>query len=414
MSKTISVSDAVADVATMIKSGNLKQAKRTTAQLLDNVHPTVLTLFNECADILSRPNAVARPKLTALWQRADETGRKIIEACAPARDEWDHRQVPELPADNQPRRTDRPASPAQTRRGTPANEWELRARRDQRQARKDTAAYHDPDTGRAGVDDEPWRGKDRPDAYALDYDKAALSALRGLDCVFCYSERTPTDRAPRVREGDLSDDGLCTECRDRDREGIPSLPAGFTFSDPFAQAALHVAARCSYIASRHHPATARTLLNRDWEAVPGHARALIAAWGKANTAMIEAPAQGSQAPDVAACACGSVRQVRDGLCVECRQLDTDTGTGADTGKPTEQPAEEPAEDALYQHCFECETSYATEAELINAWKAGRGHGIPAATSGKDITFCPECMHDFLCTPDEPTGAHTEPALATAA
>lgn len=336
MSQTISVSDAVADVATVIKSGNLKQAKRTMAQLLDNVHPTVLTLLNDCADILSRPNAVARPKLTDLWQRADETGRKIIEACAPARDEWEHRQVAELPADDRPRQPEPRAGRARTRRGTPVNEWELRARSDQRQARKDTAAYHDPDTGRSGVDDEPWRGKGRPDAYALDYDKAALHALRGLDCVFCYSERTRTDHTPHVRKGDLSDDGLCTECRDRDRDGIPSLPAGFTFADPFAQAALHVAARCTYVASRHHPATARTLLNRDWEAVPGHARALIAAWGKANTAIIEAPAPSGEAP--AECECGSIRQVRDGVCVECRQLDTETD------KPTEQPAEESAEE----------------------------------------------------------------------
>jgi hypothetical protein len=367
----------------------------------------VLTLLNECADILSRPNAVARPKLTALWQGADETGRKIIEACAPAKDEWEHRQVPELPADNQPRHHGRPASPVKTRNGRPVNEWELRARHDKRQARKDTADYHDPDTGRAGVDDEPWRGKDRPDAYANDYDKAALHALRGLDCVHCYSERTRTDHAPRVREGDLSDDGLCTECRDRGRDGIPSLPAGFAFADPFAQAALLVAARCTYIASRHHPATARTLLNRDWEAVHGHARALIAAWGKANTAIVEAPASGSQAP--AECECGSVRQVRDGQCVECRQLDTDTEQPAE--ESTEESGEEPAEGELYQHCFECERSYATEAELINAWKAGRGHGIPAATSGKDITFCPECMHDFLCPPDGPT---EEPAPATVA
>jgi hypothetical protein len=129
--------------------------------------------------------------------------------------------------------------------------------------------------------------------------------------------------------------------------------------------------------------------------------------------MIEAPAQGSQAPDADACECGSVRQVRDGRCVECRQLDTDTEQPAQ--EPTEESGEEPAKGELYQHCFECETSYATEAELINAWKAGRGHGIPAATSGKDITFCPECMHDFLCPPDEPADAPTEePAPATAA
>jgi hypothetical protein len=407
------VSEAVADVATKIKIGDHKQAKRAMAQLLDNVHPSVLDLLGSCADILSRPNAIARPKLGALWQRSDETGRKVIEACAPAKDEWELREIPELSADSQARGPARPASPVQTRKGRPVSEWELRSRGNHRQARKDTVAYHDPDTGRAGVDDEPWRGNDRPDAYAHDYDKAALHAMRGLDCVSCYGERTRTDHAPKVREGDLSDDGLCTECRDRGRAGIPSLPAGFTFADPFAQAALHVAARCTYIASRHHPATARTLLNRDWEAVHGHARALIGAWGKANTAIIEAPAQGNQVPEAAVCECGSLRQVRDGQCIECRQLDAETGTPAE--QSADSSTDVPAEDDLYQHCFECERSYATEAELINAWNAGRGHGIPAGNSGKDITFCPECMHDFLCPPDEPAdGATEEPAAATAA
>ena len=340
MSQTPCVSEAVSDVATMIKSGDLTQAKRTMAQLLDNVHPSVLDLLGSCADILSRPNAVARPKLGALWQRSDETGRKVIEACAPAKDEWEHRRVPELPADNQSRRPARPASPARTRRGRPVSEWELRTRRNQRQARKDTADYHDPDTGRAGVDDEPWRGSNRPDSYAYDYDKAALYALRGLDCVACYSERTRTDHAPNVREGDLSDDGLCTECRERGRDGIPPLPTGFTFSDPYARAALHVAARCTHVAQRHNPATARTLLRRDWEAVHGHARALITAWVDANTAMIEAPAPTSDVP--AECECGGTRQVRDGLCVECRQLDTDKPTEQPTDEPTTEPAEEPA------------------------------------------------------------------------
>jgi hypothetical protein len=192
----------------------------------------------------------------------------------------------------------------------------LRQGRLSAQARKDTAAYYDPDTGRFGVDDEPWRGRDRPDAYALDYDKAALYDVRGLDCVACWIERTRADHAPRVREGDVFDDGLCTECRERGRDGIPTITGPFTEAD-------ELAARCTFIATRHHPATARILLRRDWEAVTRPARAHIEAWVTAHTDLIEAPAQGSQAPDADACECGSICQVRNGLCIECRQLDTE-------------------------------------------------------------------------------------------
>lgn len=326
MMQTPCVSESVAAVAAMVKSGNLREAKRTTAQLLDNVHPQVLAVLGECADILSRPNAIARPKLTALWQRSDATTRKVIEACAPARDEWHNRTVPEALIDERPRPLTPIPGEVTTRRGQRISRQDLRDRRDQRQARKDTAAYYNDKTGRFGVDDEPWRANSRPDAYALDYDRAALHGLRGLDCVACWIERTRADHTPNISHGELSDDGLCSECRERGRQGIPSLPAGFTLADA-------VAARCTYIATRHHPATARTLLRGDWHTVGFQARTLIADWAKANTALIEAPAQDSQTP-ATPCACGGRRQVRDGQCLDCRQLDTGESTShASDGQP---------------------------------------------------------------------------------
>ncbi len=308
MSQTLCVSDSVFAVAAMVKSGKLREAKRTTAQLLDNVHPSVLALLRECADILSRPNTVARPKLTALWQRSDQTGRKIIEACAPTRDEWDHRQVAELPAEN----PNRPSTPAPrqvtTRRGTPANRTELRTRRDQRQARKDTAAYF---AQRTEVDDQP-RDDDRPDGYALDYDRAAVPALRGTPCVCCWLERSAADQNTSRR----SDDGLCSECREKARPGIPELPASHSRADA-------ITARCALIAAKYHPDTARAILRNEWHrAQAAQDRATIAEWVQANAATVDAPAAPVPAQATPACeTCGATRQVRDGQCVDCRTLD---------------------------------------------------------------------------------------------
>jgi hypothetical protein len=311
MSYSPCVSDAVADVAAMIKSGKQWDAKRLMARLLDNVPPHVLDLLTECAEILSRPSAVARPQLLALWDhhRAHPIALKIITACAPARDEWESRQVDGvLRVVQSSRDCVRPDSPVRTRRGAPASRRELRASRVRRQADQEAADYT---KYRADVDDQPGYGP-RPDAYLIDYDNAALHAMRGLDCVACWIERTRADHAPHASKGDLSDDGLCSECRDKGREGIPSLPADFTAVDA-------VAARCTYIASRHRPATARTLLRADWHAVGSEAKALIATWVEANAAMIEAQPLADE-PATASCECGSNKRVRAGLCADCRDL----------------------------------------------------------------------------------------------
>jgi hypothetical protein len=313
MTQSPCVSDSITDVATMIKNGKLRDAKRLMAQLLDNVQPHVLTLLTECAEILSQPSDVARPELHALWNqhRTHPIALKIIAACAPARDEWESRHVEPPEAAQAQRDGIRPGSPVRTRHSAPASRSNLHVRRARVRADRHAAAYV---KHRAGVDDQPAYGP-RPDAYALDYDNAALHALRGLDCVTCWTERTRADHAPRVREGDFSDDGLCSECRDKGREGLPGLPADFTAADA-------VAARCTFIAARHRPATARTLLNSDWHAVGPEAQTLIKAWCAANADLVNAePAKDEPATD--ACECTSATRVRDGLCADCRELATE-------------------------------------------------------------------------------------------
>ncbi|CRK56980.1 hypothetical protein [Alloactinosynnema sp. L-07] len=75
--------------------------------------------------------------------------------------------------------------------------------------------------------------------------------------------------------------------------------------------------------------------------------------------------------------------------------------------PTKPSASAPAVDsqtgandteAPFQVCFECTRTYATDADLIAAYNTEQGEGAPAVTTAEDITFCPECLHDFLYPP----------------
>jgi hypothetical protein len=66
-------------------------------------------------------------------------------------------------------------------------------------------------------DDAPATNRDVPDAYTLDYDKAARTPLRVTPCVWCFIERRRQD-APRNRH----DDGLCGDCRDQQRPALPT------------------------------------------------------------------------------------------------------------------------------------------------------------------------------------------------
>lgn len=58
---------------------------------------------------------------------------------------------------------------------------------------------------RGGVDDSPERAEPS-EGYTIDYDRAAVPALRGQVCLVCRLERSSADRARR--------DGLCRDCTD--------------------------------------------------------------------------------------------------------------------------------------------------------------------------------------------------------
>ncbi|WP_280423859.1 MobF family relaxase [Nocardia carnea] len=100
-----------------------------------------------------------------------------------------------------------------------------------------------------------------PDAYVLDFDRAAVPETRGFGCVSCGIERAPAETRPTPPR--RSDDGLCGDCRDTGAPGIPD-------HDPSD----HIHARCTYIAQTYSPTAAQAMLRRDWHATLTHREAI--------------------------------------------------------------------------------------------------------------------------------------------
>ncbi|WP_157368081.1 hypothetical protein [Alloactinosynnema sp. L-07] len=284
----------------------MRKAKRHASAIMHDSGPhhwaTVLT----CANILETRGPRAVFTLRRFWQASDPAARAIIAACAPQQGDPERRSP--APAIPEPRWT------ARTRYQAPRDirteiRPDARRRRDPDAARRQGRAHAVTDTyirERGGVDDQP-DPTERPIAYALDYDRAALPALRGLPCLHCFVELS--EIADHERR-----DGLCFECHDRGRPGITT---------PTTNAAELLIARCAYIAEHYHRTAALTLLRREWNQVRDrHARTTITEWVTANAAAIAAPARSAQHELPPPCDCGSIRQVRDGLCVDCRQLDS--------------------------------------------------------------------------------------------
>jgi hypothetical protein len=97
------------------------------------------------------------------------------------------------------------------------------------------------------VDDDTPAPVELPDGYTLDYDRAAQNHVRVTPCVWCFIERRPQD-APRNRH----DDGLCGECREHQRPGLPA---------PTSTAAPSAARTVAYLnpAARAHAARAAAI-----------------------------------------------------------------------------------------------------------------------------------------------------------
>lgn len=101
--------------------------------------------------------------------------------------------------------------------------------------------------------------------YPIDYDRAAIPAIVGLQCVDCSIERPRNASVPVPPR--RSDDGLCHSCRDNERPPIPD-------HNP----AEHLAARCAHIAVTHPAPAALAMLRRDWRTLDPVGRTLIQQW----------------------------------------------------------------------------------------------------------------------------------------
>lgn len=326
MSQTVTVPEAIAEVAAKVRAGDLTSAKGHARTLLQIADTHAFEVITTCVTILETRPKIARAKLAAYWKRSGPTARAIIEACAPKKDDRVRKQVTEPAPVPQWNERNKYQAPRDERREIRP---ELRRRRDQRQVRQDNRArqvIEKYQAERGGVDDAPERTENP--AYSIDYDKAAVHVLRGTPCVHCWIERPEDDYTAST------DDGLCPECRERDCPGIPTLPHGHTRADA-------IAARCAYIADHYGPSSAKAILTREWKAATWRDRTVIAAWVRANPSTIEQAAEpgavaepkpkpaavAEPTPKPAAvaepCECGSIRQVRNGHCVDCRKLYAD-------------------------------------------------------------------------------------------
>ncbi|WP_280345931.1 MobF family relaxase [Nocardia neocaledoniensis] len=99
----------------------------------------------------------------------------------------------------------------------------------------------------------------------IDYDRAAIPVIVGLPCVDCSIERPGNASSPVPPR--ISDDGLCHDCRDNERPGIPE-------HNP----AEHLTARCAHITETHPAPAALAMLRRDWRTLDPPRRALIEQW----------------------------------------------------------------------------------------------------------------------------------------
>ncbi|NUT99181.1 MAG: hypothetical protein HOY78_44970, partial [Saccharothrix sp.] len=204
--------------------------------MLDSVDPETLIVISKCTETLSRyPYHIAIAKLRNAWQRNPQH-RDIIAACAPTQDPGLYR-----PDTTTAPRYGRGNYQAPRNSNTRYDRTARRTRSEQRnraQAQTDPRVVTEYTDTRAGVDDAP-APAERPIAYELDYDRAAIADLRTRPCVWCASERAVMDvYTDRVKAGH-GDDGLCTECRSLNRPGISELPTGHTYADA-------IRARCDY------------------------------------------------------------------------------------------------------------------------------------------------------------------------
>jgi len=262
-----------------------------------------------------------------------DADKAIIAACAPK--QGDQRRQAQPTTDRAPQRNRRNTYQAPSA-VTTTHRPNARQRRRTRQEQQDAAAFRRYQAERAGVA-EGDQLQDRDDtaqdaqvyASGIDYDTAALYGTRGLRCLSCWISRGSAELdTERVKAGH-GDDGLCVECRETGRPGIPPLPAGHLHAD-------EITARCAFICAELDAPAALVALRTEWKQADDPAvQALIADYAAAHLPTDQSD-QADAAPLAACGTCGIERGPRDvrglptddGQCAECRDLAADLADAA--------------------------------------------------------------------------------------
>jgi hypothetical protein len=325
MLDSVTVPDSLVNLAALVSAGDIAAAKREGRRLLDTADLHSLEIIAECVRITETRPRIAVDLLRRFWRSVEsDSDRAIIAACVPKPGE--QREQTEPTPDRAPRWTKQGIEQERQHAAVPVKTSirpELRRKRDQRQRTQDSAEVRGYFRDRAGVDDQP-EPAEVPDGYAIDYDRAALHDVRGLPCVRCWLERSNADtHTDRVRAGH-GDDGLCGQCRESGRPGLPELPTGHSRDAT-------IAVRCAFIASNLSPTAARSVLRKEWHRLTSPAdRVILVEWVQAHDELINQATPVPVAPvapaPVACQTCGDVRAVRHGLCGDCRTLDTEPGS----------------------------------------------------------------------------------------
>lgn len=254
-------------VSTLLDLGDVSAAHDAMRRYFHTATPEDLATVITCADMLYQRPKTGVAKLRNAWERAtDERTRATIAACGKAAATATRAEQVTEP-DREPRWTEnnKYQAPSEVHREHRPELQQQPRKRPEREPRAVRRYFDD----RAGVDDEP-APRERPDGYAIDYDRAAIHPQRGTSCVTCFIERPAADWR------NSADDGLCDDCREDGRPGINT--------NDDAHRADQIRARCAYIAE-HYPNAARALMRADWrQATTSADRDEITAWVKRNDA----------------------------------------------------------------------------------------------------------------------------------
>ncbi|RDI45322.1 MobF family relaxase [Nocardia mexicana] len=264
------------DVAELFRTGRINDATTTFRALTRDLSAEERDILDRVTTTLYRNSwPVAQARLRWAADRYPEH-RALIHACTPADDPHVYQPTTSTSEPGYRRSASHEAAHDHTERVDPRRR--STGRKPDRRADFTEAYFAD----RAAADDDPrnlpvpegidhhyrtsGHRADRPDAYRVDYDRAAVPGNRGFGCAHCGIERAVTDTQPLP--GRRGDDGLCGDCRDDHQPAIPD-------HDP----ADHIPTRCTHITATYPTEQARAKLRRDWHDAPTRrARHAITDW----------------------------------------------------------------------------------------------------------------------------------------